>query len=165
MQLQKKNDVLKNEQFTFEELIKTQEEQLEPFNDEYFKNMDTKTIAELAKKSIRLTSENRKLEEECEKQKIKVADILSEKENLYQNNEILNETNTHLQYMLDDVIAKVMEDDEEEYFYTELKKKFTTKLNEIINQNKKYNQVFNDVESLLKTITETNKLYKLKNTQ
>ena len=36
--------------------------ELQPFNDNYFKNLDTKTIAELAKKSIRLTTENRKLE-------------------------------------------------------------------------------------------------------
>lgn len=35
---------------------------LEPFQDEYFKGLDTTTIAELAKKSIRLTTENRKLE-------------------------------------------------------------------------------------------------------
>lgn len=36
--------------------------ELQPFNDDYFKDLDTKTIAELAKKSIRLTTENRKLE-------------------------------------------------------------------------------------------------------
>lgn len=35
---------------------------VEPFEDEYFKGLDTKQIAELAKKSIRLTTENRKLE-------------------------------------------------------------------------------------------------------
>lgn len=35
---------------------------LEPFEDEYFKGLDTKQIAELAKKSIRLTTEDRKLE-------------------------------------------------------------------------------------------------------
>lgn len=35
---------------------------LEPFEDEYFEGLDTKLIAELAKKSIRLTTENRKLE-------------------------------------------------------------------------------------------------------
>lgn len=35
---------------------------LEPFQDEYFKGLDTTTIAELAKKSIRLTTENRNLE-------------------------------------------------------------------------------------------------------
>lgn len=38
------------------------EKALAPFNDEYFKGLDTKQIAELAKKSIRLTTENRKLE-------------------------------------------------------------------------------------------------------
>ena len=47
----------KEECFTYR-LIK----QLEPFNDDYFKDLDTKIIAELAKKSIRLTTENRKLE-------------------------------------------------------------------------------------------------------
>lgn len=35
---------------------------IEPFQDEYFKGLDTKQIVELAKKSIRLTTENRKLE-------------------------------------------------------------------------------------------------------
>lgn len=39
------------------------EETLEPFNDPYFKGLDSKTIAELAKKSIRLTTYNRKLED------------------------------------------------------------------------------------------------------
>ncbi|MBS4760984.1 MAG: hypothetical protein KHX03_09835 [Clostridium sp.] len=40
---------------------------LEPFEDEYFKGLDTKQIAELAKKSIRLTTENRKLEAALER--------------------------------------------------------------------------------------------------
>lgn len=40
--------------------LKRKERELEPFKDDYFKNLDTKTIAELAKKSIRLTTENRK---------------------------------------------------------------------------------------------------------
>lgn len=43
--------------------LKRKERELEPFKDDYFKNLDTKTIAELAKKSIRLTTENRKLED------------------------------------------------------------------------------------------------------
>ena len=55
-------ETLKSENFTFEELVKYQDEQLEPFNNGYFEHLDTKTIAELAKKSIRLTTENRKLE-------------------------------------------------------------------------------------------------------
>ena len=42
--------------------IEKLKEQLEPFNDGYFEHLDTKIIAELAKKSIRLTTENRKLE-------------------------------------------------------------------------------------------------------
>lgn len=44
---------------------------LEAFQDDYFKGLDTTTIAELAKKSIRLTTENRKLEQECEELKEK----------------------------------------------------------------------------------------------
>lgn len=42
---------------------------LEAFQDDYFKGLDTTAIAELAKKSIRLTTENRKLEQECEEYK------------------------------------------------------------------------------------------------
>lgn len=53
---------LKSENFSFEELIKNQEHQLKPFQDEYFKGLDNVAIAELAKNSIRLTTENRKLE-------------------------------------------------------------------------------------------------------
>lgn len=55
-------ETLKSENFSFEELIKYQDEQLDPFNDAYFEHLDTEMIAELAKKSIRLTTENRKLE-------------------------------------------------------------------------------------------------------
>lgn len=44
------------------EVIKQYTERLAPFEDEYFKGLDAKQIAELAKKSIRLTTENRKLE-------------------------------------------------------------------------------------------------------
>lgn len=54
-------ETLKSENFTFEELVKYQDEQLEPFNGRYFEHLDTKMIADLAKKSIRLTTENRKL--------------------------------------------------------------------------------------------------------
>lgn len=47
---------------TIRSLAKRYEQAIEPFQDEYFKGLDTKQIAELAKKSIRLTTENRKLE-------------------------------------------------------------------------------------------------------
>ena len=39
------------------------EKRLEPFQDEYFRGLNEKQIAELAKKSIRLTQYNRKLED------------------------------------------------------------------------------------------------------
>jgi len=38
------------------------EKRLEPFQDEYFRGLNEKQIAELAKKSIRLTQYNKKLE-------------------------------------------------------------------------------------------------------
>lgn len=38
------------------------QKELESFKDDYFKGLDNKTIAELAKKSIRITAENRRLE-------------------------------------------------------------------------------------------------------
>lgn len=45
------------------------DEKLEVFNDGYLKNLCYETIAELAKKSIRLTEENRRLEEALEEVK------------------------------------------------------------------------------------------------
>ena len=44
-------------------LNKQLEHQLKPFKDEYFKGLDNVSIAELAKKSIRITAENCKLED------------------------------------------------------------------------------------------------------
>lgn len=46
-----------------DKIISRYKQALEPFKDDYFKNLDTKTIAELAKKSIKLTTENRKFED------------------------------------------------------------------------------------------------------
>lgn len=51
---------------TNEEQIWYSEEEIKPFIDTYFKGLDFKTIAELAKKSIRLTTENRELEQKIE---------------------------------------------------------------------------------------------------
>ena len=45
-----------------DKINKAKEQELEPFKDDYFKNLDTKTIAKLAKKSIRITAEYCKLE-------------------------------------------------------------------------------------------------------
>lgn len=49
--------------YKLKEMLNEYRQELEPFKDDYFKNLDTKTIAELAKKSIRLTTENRKFED------------------------------------------------------------------------------------------------------
>lgn len=49
--------------YKLKEMLNEYRQELKPFKDDYFKNLDTKTIAELAKKSIRLTTENRKLED------------------------------------------------------------------------------------------------------
>lgn len=50
-----------NQKFCYQ--IEEQTKQLEPFKDEYFKELDNVVIAELAKKSIRITAENSKLEQ------------------------------------------------------------------------------------------------------
>lgn len=49
--------------YKLKEMLNEYRQELKPFKDNYFKNLDTKTIAELAKKSIRLTTENRKFED------------------------------------------------------------------------------------------------------
>lgn len=48
--------------FQTESKLQTAKQALEPFEDEYFKGLNTTQIAELAKKSIRLTTYNRDLE-------------------------------------------------------------------------------------------------------
>ena len=69
-ELKSENDGLKtmlkdlsyeNQKFCYQ--IEEQTKQLEPFKDEYFKGLDNVVIAELAKKSIRITVENSKLEQ------------------------------------------------------------------------------------------------------
>ena len=69
-QLKSENDGLKtmlkdlsyeNQKFCYQ--IEEQTKQLEPFKDEYFKGLDNVAIAKLAKKSIRITAENSKLEQ------------------------------------------------------------------------------------------------------
>ena len=52
---------MKNQKFCYQ--IEEQTKQLEPFKDEYFKGLDNVAIAKLAKKSIRITAENSKLEQ------------------------------------------------------------------------------------------------------
>ena len=72
-----------------------------PLDDEYFKGLDIKTIAELAKKSIRLTTENRELEEKNERLKIKVSELT----NRY--SELLNKYNDGKDLIKDDIQEKL----------------------------------------------------------
>lgn len=55
--------------YKLKEMLNEYRQELKPFKDDYFKNLDTKTIAELAKKSMRLTTENRKLEDALDEAK------------------------------------------------------------------------------------------------
>jgi len=64
---------------------KQRERKLKPFQDPYFKDLDYKTIAELAKKSIRLTSENRRIEEENATLAEQVAELKEENKELKMN--------------------------------------------------------------------------------
>lgn len=69
--------------------LEAKEQELEPFKDDYFKNLDIKNIAELAKKSIRLTTENRKLEDALDKiEQYRIAEINDEEEE--KNDTVLN---------------------------------------------------------------------------
>ena len=77
------------------------------------------------------------------------SELITENENLSEENEVLKEINSRLQYMLDDVIEKVLKDDDQtEYFYTELKEKFTTKLDEIIKENDKFKQTITKIRDI-----------------
>lgn len=74
-----------NHNCRFKQLARAKEE-LTPFQDEYFKGLDTKAIAELAKKSQRLTTENRELEQKNEELKAQVDEW---KENCNNNFELV----------------------------------------------------------------------------
>lgn len=89
---QKYNEVLKlakenadSNEYCIQEL----EKELEPFKDEYFNGLSNEQIAELAKKSIRLTTYNRELEKEKDKyyqmtldDEIQINDLMQDNENL-----------------------------------------------------------------------------------
>lgn len=58
-----------------EEQLRVAKQALEPFEDEYFNGLDTTVIAELAKKSIRLSTENRRLEDALDEIEGKIKEI------------------------------------------------------------------------------------------
>lgn len=65
------------------------EEEIKPFLDPYFKGLDFKTIAELAKKSIRITAYNRELEDKLED----IADLYDDSEYAKQVKKIIQREN------------------------------------------------------------------------
>lgn len=65
------------------------EEDIKPFLDPYFKGLDFKTIAELAKKSIRITAYNRELEDKLED----IADLYDDSEYAKQVKKIIQREN------------------------------------------------------------------------
>lgn len=65
------------------------EEEIKPFLDPYFKGLDFKTIAELAKKSIRITADNCGLEHKLED----IADLYDDSEYAKQVKKIIQREN------------------------------------------------------------------------
>ena len=65
------------------------EEEIKPFLDPYFKGLDFKTIAELAKKSIRITADNCRLEQKLED----IADLYDDSEYAKQVKKIIQREN------------------------------------------------------------------------
>ena len=63
------------------------QEDIKPFLDPYFKGLDFKTIAELAKKSIRITAYNSELEHKIELQDEKINALIENCELLKGENE------------------------------------------------------------------------------
>lgn len=72
-----------------ETVIWYSEEDIKPFLDPYFKGLDFKTIAELAKKSIRITAYNRELEDKLED----IADLYDDSEYAKQVKKIIQREN------------------------------------------------------------------------
>jgi FtsZ-binding cell division protein ZapB len=105
-ELKAENDELKvmfkdlsyeNQKFCYQ--IEEQTKQLEPFKDEYFKGLETIVIAELAKKSIRITAENSKLEK-----------ILTEIKEIAENAYCLtNGTNKDMAQFAKQILQKISE--------------------------------------------------------
>lgn len=79
----------KTNNYKGESVIWYSEEEIKPFLDPYFKGLDFKTIAELAKKSIRITAYNRELEDKLED----IADLYDDSEYAKQVKKIIQREN------------------------------------------------------------------------
>lgn len=89
------------------EIINQSNKRFEPFEDEYFKGLDTKQIAELAKKSIRLTTYNRKLEATLDE----IEEIAAKNRNEFHFNNLIETVQTLNDFIKDfkqilDIISK-----------------------------------------------------------
>lgn len=92
--------------------IEEQTKQLEPFKDEYFKGLDNVVIAKLAKKSIRITAENSKLEQTLTDIK-EIAEVEIECKTYEIENDCFNETrckalNEHIDF-IKQILQKISE--------------------------------------------------------
>ena len=110
--LKSENDVLKtmlkdlsyeNQKFCYQ--IEEQTKQLEPFKDEYFKGLDNVSIAKLAKKSIRITAENSKLEQTL----IEIKEICNSVENIENINSLYDAKLSGMYLQANKILQKISE--------------------------------------------------------
>ena len=115
-QLKAENDGLKtmlkdlsyeNQKFCYQ--IEEQTKQLEPFKDEYFKGLDNVAIAKLAKKSIRITAENSKLEQTL----IEIKEICNSVENIENINSLYDAKLSGMYLQANKILQKISEVEDE----------------------------------------------------
>ena len=111
-QLKAENDGLKtmlkdlsyeNQKFCYQ--IEEQTKQLEPFKDEYFKGLDNVAIAKLAKKSIRITAENSKLEQTL----TEIKEICNSVENIEDINSLYDAKLSGMYLQANKILQKISE--------------------------------------------------------
>lgn len=98
-----KHLIYENQKFCYQ--IEEQTKQLEPFKDEYFKGLDNVVIAELAKKSIRLTAENSKLEQTL----TEIKEICNSVENIENINSLYDAKLSGMYLQANKILQKIRE--------------------------------------------------------
>ena len=92
-----------NQKFCYQ--IEEQTKQLEPFKDEYFKGLDNVVIAKLAKKSIRITAENSKLEQTL----AEIKEICNSVENIENINSLYDAKLSGMYLQANKILQKISE--------------------------------------------------------
>ena len=92
-----------NQKFCYQ--IEEQTKQLEPFKDEYFKGLDNVAIAKLAKKSIRITAENSKLEQTL----TEIKEICNSVENIENINSLYDAKLSGMYLQANKILQKISE--------------------------------------------------------